>query len=163
MSLSPAVNWSYLVYNYKTFSRYCRRKWPLYYLFVYQSPVNFIDVSLTRGFRGGAGVKNLQEMQETRVQDLSWEDSWRRKWQLTPIFFPGKSHEQRSLAEYSAWDHKELDTTEQLSTAINICLQVSMWAYVIHLLICQTLFNSTCYKKDQISRTSWSSQNDGTL
>ena len=27
--------------------------------------------------------------------------SWRRKWQPTPVFFPGKSHGQRRLAGYS--------------------------------------------------------------
>ena len=37
---------------------------------------------------------------------------WRRKWQPTPIFLLGKSHEQRSLAGYSSWGHKELDMTE---------------------------------------------------
>ena len=34
---------------------------------------------------------------------------WRRKWQPTPVFLPGKSHGQRSLEGYSAWGHKELD------------------------------------------------------
>ena len=29
--------------------------------------------------------------------------SWRRKWQLTPVFLPGESHGQRSLAGYSPW------------------------------------------------------------
>ena len=29
--------------------------------------------------------------------------SWRRKWQPTPVFLPGKSHGQRSLADYSPW------------------------------------------------------------
>ena len=29
--------------------------------------------------------------------------SWRRKWQPTPVFLPGKSHGQRSLAGYSPW------------------------------------------------------------
>ena len=28
-------------------------------------------------------------------------DPWRRKWQLTPVFLPEKSHRQRSLAGYS--------------------------------------------------------------
>ena len=28
---------------------------------------------------------------------------WRKKWQPTPVFFPGESHEQRSLADYSPW------------------------------------------------------------
>ena len=37
---------------------------------------------------------------------------WRRKWQATPVFLPGESHGQRSLAGYSPWGHKELDMTE---------------------------------------------------
>ena len=28
---------------------------------------------------------------------------WRRKWQPTPVFLPGESHGQRSLAGYSPW------------------------------------------------------------
>ena len=40
--------------------------------------------------------------------------SWRRKWQRTPIFLPGKYHGQRSLVGYSPRGPKELDTTEQL-------------------------------------------------
>ena len=37
---------------------------------------------------------------------------WRRAWQPTPVFLPGEYHGQRSLAGYSSWGHKELDTTE---------------------------------------------------
>ena len=33
-----------------------------------------------------------------------------------PVFLPGKSHEQRSLAGYSPWGHKELDMTEHTCT-----------------------------------------------
>ena len=40
---------------------------------------------------------------------------WRRKWQPTPVFLPGECHGQKSLLGYSPWDHKELDTTEQLT------------------------------------------------
>ena len=29
---------------------------------------------------------------------------WRRKWQPTPVFLPGESHGQRTLAGYSLWD-----------------------------------------------------------
>ena len=36
---------------------------------------------------------------------------WRRKWQPTPLFLPGESHGQRSLAGYSPRGRKELDTT----------------------------------------------------
>jgi len=32
--------------------------------------------------------------------------SWRRKWQTTPIFLPGKSYGQRSLVGYSPWGGK---------------------------------------------------------
>ena len=37
---------------------------------------------------------------------------WRREWQPTPVFLPGKSHGQRSLVGYSPWSRKELDMTE---------------------------------------------------
>ena len=34
---------------------------------------------------------------------------WRRKWQLTPLFLPGKCHGQRSLAGCSPRDHEDSD------------------------------------------------------
>ena len=37
---------------------------------------------------------------------------WSRKWQPTPVFLPGESRGQRSLAGYSSLGHKESDTTE---------------------------------------------------
>ena len=37
---------------------------------------------------------------------------WRRKWQPTPVFLPGKFHGQRSLAGYSPWGRKESDATD---------------------------------------------------
>ena len=37
---------------------------------------------------------------------------WRKKWQPTPVFFPGESHEQRSLMGYSPRGCKDLDMTE---------------------------------------------------
>ena len=37
--------------------------------------------------------------------------SWKRKWQAIPVFLPGELHGQRSLASYSPWCRKELDTT----------------------------------------------------
>ena len=40
----------------------------------------------------------------------------KKKWQPTPVFLPGKSHGQRSLAGYSPWGRKRSDTTERLST-----------------------------------------------
>ena len=40
---------------------------------------------------------------------------WRRKWQPTPVFLPGKSHGQRSLAGCSPGSHKESDTNEHIA------------------------------------------------
>ena len=47
------------------------------------------------------------------VLSLGWEDPRGRKWQPTPVFLPGKFHEQKSLVGYSPWGHKESDTREQ--------------------------------------------------
>ena len=33
---------------------------------------------------------------------------WRRKWQLAPVFLPGKSHGPRSLEDYSPWGHQRV-------------------------------------------------------
>ena len=40
---------------------------------------------------------------------------WSRIWQPITVFLPRKFHGQRSLASYSPWGHKELDTSERLS------------------------------------------------
>ena len=37
---------------------------------------------------------------------------WRRKWQPTPVFLPGKSQGQKSLVGCRPWGHTELDTTK---------------------------------------------------
>ena len=47
---------------------------------------------------------------------------WRRVWQPTPVFLPGESHGQRSLAGYSPWGRKELDTTEAPEHACALAL-----------------------------------------
>ena len=49
-------------------------------------------------------VKNLPAMQETQVP---WRKMpWRRTQQPTPVFLPGDSHGQSSLAGYRPWGHK---------------------------------------------------------
>ena len=46
------------------------------------------------------------------VWPLGQEDPRRRAWQSTPVFLPGESHRQKSLAGYSPWGRKESNTTE---------------------------------------------------
>ena len=43
-------------------------------------------------------AKNPPAMQETRVLSLVGKIPWRREWLPTPVFLPGDSHGQRSLA-----------------------------------------------------------------
>ena len=60
-------------------------------------------------------VKNspaMQATEEMRVPSQVGKIPWRRAWQPTPVFLPGKSHRQRSLAGYSPWGGKESDMTE---------------------------------------------------
>ena len=63
-------------------------------------------------------VKNPPAMQETLVGFLGQEDPLEKEWQTTPVFLPGKSVEQRNLAGYSSWGHKESDMTEHACTFI---------------------------------------------
>ena len=54
----------------------------------------------------------MQEMQKTQVLSLDQEDPLENEWQPTPVFLPGKFHEQRDLVGYSPWSCKESDTTK---------------------------------------------------
>ena len=55
-------------------------------------------------------VKNSPVIQETWVLFLAREILWRRKWQHTLLFLPGKSHGQSSLAACCPGGHKRLGT-----------------------------------------------------
>ena len=57
-------------------------------------------------------VKNPPAMQKTQVRALGREDPLEKKMAIHSVCLPGESHGQRSLAGYSLWRHKELDTTE---------------------------------------------------
>ena len=57
--------------------------------------------------------------------------SWRRKWQPTPVFLPGESHGQRSLAGYSPRGCKESDMTEHPHTHCpHVCRPIYLSAYM---------------------------------
>ena len=70
------------------------------------------------GFPDGAAVKNLpaylcRRRKRRRFHPWVGKTPWRREWQLTPVFLPGESHGQRSLAGYSPCGCK---SQSQLST-----------------------------------------------
>ena len=70
---------------------------------------------LKRVLLSGSDSKSVC-LQCRRLEFNPWvgKISWRRKWQRTPVFLPGKSHGRRSMVGYSPRGCKELDTTERL-------------------------------------------------
>ena len=77
---------------------------------------------------GSAGKeRNRQCRRHKRYRFSPWMGTipWSRRWQLTPIFLPGKLHGQGNLAGYSPRGHKESDTTEHTHTHIHTGLEES--------------------------------------
>ena len=69
-------------------------------------------------FPGGASGKEpacqCKRCKRLRFDPWVRKIPWKRKWQPTSLFLPGKSHGQRSLAGYSPWDCKESNMTEHV-------------------------------------------------
>ena len=63
------------------------------------------NIVSVEGFRGGSDGICLQ-YRWAGFDPWVGKIPWRRAWQPTPVFFPGESHGQRSLAGYSPQDHR---------------------------------------------------------
>ena len=59
-------------------------------------------------------VKVCRQCRRTSFDPWVGKIPWRRIWQTAPLFLPGESYGQRSLAGYSPWGRKESDTTKRL-------------------------------------------------
>ena len=60
-------------------------------------------------FPGSPVVKNLPaDAGDNGFNPWVGKIAWRRQWQPTPVFLPGDSHGQRSLAGYSSWGHERV-------------------------------------------------------
>ena len=79
-------------------------------------------------FPGGSLVKNLPAGDIKGVDPCVRKIPYRRKWQSTPVYLPGKSHGQRILAGYSPWGPKESDMTEHAHTTTHAYL-VTSWIH----------------------------------
>ena len=85
--------------------------------------------------------KKLGAMQCRRPGFDPWvgKISWKREWQPTPVFLPGKSYGQRSLTGYSPWGHKDSDVTERLMqegwvTGVPLsCVGITGWTTCKHM------------------------------
>ena len=73
-----------------------------------------MELRENRGFPGASHTGKESACQCRRHGFDPWvrKIPWRRKWQPTPVFLPGKFQRQRNLVGYSPWDRKESDTTE---------------------------------------------------
>ena len=83
-------------------------------------------------------IKNLLQCRRPGFDPWVRKVPWRRELQPTPVFLPGESHGQRSLAGYSPWCHKELNMTfflqmllssilfqKGFKTPVSICLFIT--------------------------------------
>ena len=87
-------------------------------------------------------VKNLLQWGRPRFDPWIGNIPWRRKWQPTPVFLPEESNGRRSLAGYSPWGFKELDTTEQLIWEVGrVCSNPSSTASLIFLATTASCFH----------------------
>ena len=71
---------------------------------------------LTGGANGKEFVCQYRRCKRCGLSPWVWKIPWSRKWHPAPVSLLGKFHGQRSLAGYSPWGLRELDTTEHLST-----------------------------------------------
>ena len=121
------------------------------------------------GFSGGTNGKELTcqcRRHDMRVLSLVGKIPWRREWQLTPIFLPGKVHGHRSLACYSPWSCKRVRHNWRRHLACNTVTIPSnslpwlfprLWVFS-HL---YALITDLCYTFEgpqQLSLCVWSSQ-----
>ena len=83
------------------------------YMLEYFSAIkrNRLLMHATTAFPGGSVVKNRLPIQEMWVRSLRWEDALEEEMEPTPVFLPGMTHGQRSLASYLQWGHKVSEKT----------------------------------------------------
>ena len=110
----------------------------------------FIGNEVWRASQVALLVKNLSaNAGDTRDSGFSpWVGKipWRRAWQPTPVFLPGESHEQRTLAGFSPWVCKESDTseaTEHTQTQWDLGVKVSFSEALICMSISRILWINT--------------------
>ena len=99
-------------------------------------------------------VKNLPAKGETWVG----KSPWRRKRLPTPVFLPGESHRQRSLAGYSLWGckvgHNRATSTNYSTLVDQTCLLMSSkWKKVFRYFKCGQIFS--CTLKSQLLLPWW--------
>ena len=88
------------------------------FVFFFSDKYPGMELLGSRGFAGGTSGKEpacqCRKHKRHRLHPWIGTIPWRRAGQPTPVFLPGESHRQRSLAGYSTQGSKELDMTEAI-------------------------------------------------
>ena len=101
-------------------------------------------------------VKNLPatagDVKRRGFDPWVWKIPWRRKWQLTPVFLPGESHGQRSLASYSPQTGLQRVGHDRIDLART---QVTVWALFPSRLLGLRLFHLSKHKSMTAVQGAW--------
>ena len=81
-----------------------------------------VRFGLPRWLSGKESTCQCRRLRRCKFDPWVGKIPWRRNWQSTLVFLLGKFHGQRSLAGYSLWGHKELDTTKHADTLLHSLL-----------------------------------------
>ena len=68
-----------------------------------------------RWFSGKDSTSQCGTCRKRGLDPWVGKNPWRKEWLPTLVFFPGRFHGPRCLADYSLWGHKESDMIKQLS------------------------------------------------
>ena len=71
-------------------------------------------------FRDKESTCNGGDAEDTGSNPWVRKIPWKKKWQPTPVFLPGKSHGQRSPAGYSPWGHKRVGYNNKQQQCITL-------------------------------------------
>ena len=92
---------------------HAQRQWPFE---GWSSPQSGLKTRIWRRvYQVVQSLRQCRRLKKHRLNPWVRKIPWRRKWQPTPVFLPGKFLGQRSLVGYSPWDCRESDTTERLN------------------------------------------------
>ena len=71
-----------------------------------------LSLEVHMGFPGGSVVKNVCQCRRCVFNPWVRKIPWRKKWQPTPVLLCEKCHGQSSLAGYSPWCYKRVQTQQ---------------------------------------------------
>ena len=91
------------IIQHKYFAIICKRIRKRIYVYTH----THTHIYIHKGFPGGSDYNKESACNAGDLGSiLEGKIAWRREWQPTTVFLPRKFHGQRSLVDYSPWDHR---------------------------------------------------------